>query len=163
MPKLRPETAKARAQNLIKPLLRNRLNHAATARELGVSTSSLSEQVKKPLVQKTLAEYLNKKFTRNYIQKKFAEGLEAKKVVGYLNNKVDGTQKISDEFVEVDDYHCRHKYLVTLLQCGGHLKISDGGNNISAVNIQVNIGGNDGFLSSEEKAKQNTNVIPDGK
>lgn len=155
MPKLRPETAKARAQSLIKPLLRNRLNQAATARELGVSTATLSEQVKKPLVQKTLAEYLNKKFNQKYIQKKFAEGLEAKKVVGYLNNKTAGVDKVSDEFVEVDDYHCRHKYLVTLLQCGGHLKISDGGNNINAVNIQVNISSGDGFLSPAEQAKQN--------
>lgn len=40
-----------------------------------------------------------------------AEGLKANKVVGYLNNKVNDVEKVSDEFVEVPDYHIRAKYV----------------------------------------------------
>ena len=47
------------------------------------------------------------------------EGLNATKVVGYLNNKVNGTQKVSDEFVEIPDYATRHRYLETLVKLKG--------------------------------------------
>ena len=47
------------------------------------------------------------------------EGLKATKVIGYLNQKTNGTQKVSDEFVEIPDYHCRHKYLEAALKLKG--------------------------------------------
>lgn len=52
----------------------------------------------------------------NKLIKVLKEGLQATKVIGYLNQKTNGTQKVSDEFVEIPDYHCRHKYLETALK-----------------------------------------------
>jgi len=52
----------------------------------------------------------------NELIKVLKEGLQATKVVGYLNNKTNGTQKVSDEFVEIPDYNCRHRYLETALK-----------------------------------------------
>lgn len=140
MPAELKQNAEQKAQIIVSACVRNRMNSQLAANELGVSRQAIQQQLKKPIVQKTLAEYLNKKFPAKYIQRKFTEGLEAKKVVGYLNNKVDGVEKTSDDFVEVDDLHCRHKYLVTLLQCEGHLRPD--GNNLNvavAINNYSNI------------------------
>ena len=57
--------------------------------------------------------------TDEVLATKLQEGLDASKVVGYLNNKVKGTEKVSDEFVEVADYHVRHKYLDTAFKLKG--------------------------------------------
>jgi len=54
--------------------------------------------------------------TDNVLVRVLQEGLQATKVIGYLNQKINGTQKVSDEFVEIPDYHCRHKYLETALK-----------------------------------------------
>lgn len=135
MPKYRPETEKAKAKILTKAYVESRLNQSALARKVGVKRASINQRLNRPIVQKTLAEYLDKHFTKNYIKTKFKDGLEADKVVGYLNNKVDGVEKISDEFVEVPDLHCRHKYLVTLLECQGHLKTNGKNGGVSIVNI----------------------------
>ncbi len=135
MPKLTSEVAKARATKVVKGLIKNGLNESRLAVEEGVTPQAISKKVNSPLVQKTLAEYLERSFNRKYIKTKFKDGLEANKVVGYLNNKVDGTQKVSDEFVEVADLHCRHKYLVTLLECQGLLRHSSNGNNVSILTV----------------------------
>ena len=135
MPKYRPETAKLKAKALTKPVLKHNLNLSAVARERGVKRQTIQEQFHSPIVQQTLAEYLNKYFKKPYIRRKFSDGLEGNKVVGYLNNLVGGTQKVSDEFVEVPDLHCRHKYLVTLLECQGHIKHNTNGVVISSTHL----------------------------
>jgi len=124
MPADLQEYREIKARNLVKSYIDNNCNQSAVARKVGTTSQAINQRLQTPLVKKTLADYLNKKFNKKYIQKKFQDGLEAKKVVGFLNNKVDGAQKVSDEFVEVDDLHCRHKYLRTLLECGGHLNNS---------------------------------------
>lgn len=57
-------------------------------------------------VEKTLKE---KGVTFEEIVERLKECLTAKKVVGYLNSRVQGVEKISDEFVEVPDYQVRIK------------------------------------------------------
>lgn len=52
----------------------------------------------------------------NELIKVLKEGLQATKVIGYLNQKTNGTQKVSDEFVEIPDHNCRHRYLETALK-----------------------------------------------
>lgn len=151
MPKYRSEIAKAKAKALIKLYIRNGLNQRALAKERGVSPQAIGEQLKRPIVQQTLAEYLQKSFKYKYIKTKFNDGLEANKVVGYLNNKVEGAQKVSDEFVEVPDLHCRHKYLVTLLECQKYLKHNTNGNGVSISNIVINFKSPQGFISDKEK------------
>lgn len=136
MPKYKSEIAKAKAKRLIKSYIRNGLNQSAVAREEGVTSEAINQRFKhNPAIKETLAEYLRHQFKRGYIKRKFKDGLEAQKVVGYLNNKVEGTQKVSDEFVEVPDLHCRHRYLVTLLECQGLLKHNGNGNGASVINI----------------------------
>jgi len=116
MPRYRPETAKAKAKKLAKAYSKAGFNQTRLAEKEGVTSQAINQRLKKAPVQRTLEEYLDKAFPKSYIQNKFKEGLEGNKVVGYLNNKVEGTQKVSDEFIEVPDLHCRHKYLVTLLE-----------------------------------------------
>lgn len=53
------------------------------------------------------------------------EGLKANKVLGYLNNKTNGVDKVSDEFVETPDHATRHKFLTTALELLKLLKASD--------------------------------------
>jgi len=135
MPRYRPETEKLKAQKLIKAYQEANFNQHELARREGVSQPAIFDRLHKPYVQKTLAEYLEKHFPKSYIQKKFKEGLEASKVIGYLNSKVDGVQKVSDEFIEVPDLRCRHRYLVTLLECQGHLKHNGNNKGITVINI----------------------------
>ena len=62
-------------------------------------------------------EFLEKHdLTDKKIAKVIKEGLEANKTLGYLNNKVNGVNKISDEFIDVPDHSTRHKFLTTLLE-----------------------------------------------
>ena|SRR3990167_2942584 len=135
MPRYRPETERAKAESLAKSCIKHNFNQSRVAKELGVSHQAVNERLHSKPVQKTLAEYLQKSFSRKYVRTKFKDGLEAKKVVGYLNNKVAGAEKISDEFIEVDDLYCRHKYLITLLECEGLLKHNGNGNGVSVVNV----------------------------
>ena len=134
MPRYRPETAKLKAKNLLKPLIKNKFNHSATARELGVAQSTISEQFHNPLVQETLAEYLNKSFNLEYIKSKFKDGLTAKRI---------------GKFGEHPDLYCRHKYLVTLLECEGHLKFNGNGKG-GTVAVIVNIRNPDRLLTSTQ-------------
>ena len=136
MPKLSPELEKARALKVVKGLNRNNFNASALARESGVSPQAIAKKIKRPIVQKTLSDYLKKHFSQKYIKDKLREGLKANKVVGYLNNKTEGVEKVSDEFVEVPDFHCRHKYLVTLLECQGNIK-SNGKNGDTHIHITI--------------------------
>jgi len=64
--------------------------------------------------------------TEELISKKINEGLNAEKVVGYLNQykktedgkieKIEPDQVVSNEFVEVPDHYVQHKYLETLIK-----------------------------------------------
>jgi len=135
MPRYRPETEKLKAEQFIKSYAKSGFNQTRLAQKEGISQPAVSKRLAKKYVQKTLAEYLEKHFPKSYIQKKFKEGLEASKVIGYLNSKVDGVQKVSDEFIEVPDLHCRHRYLVTLLECQGHLKHNGNNKGITVINI----------------------------
>ena len=72
-------------------------------------------------IHEALAEAFEKhNLTEDRIAGKIDDGLEANKVIGYLNNKTSGVQKVSDEFIEIPDHHARHKYLDTLCKLKGH-------------------------------------------
>jgi len=150
MPRYRPETERARAKSLTKSLIDNGLSQTAVARKEGVTPQAINQRLKHLPVQKSFAEMMDKEgLTDNYLRKKLKEGLEANKVVGYLNNKVDGTQKVSDEFVEVPDLHCRHKYLVTALELKKYLK-HNGSNGVNVSTIIFNFKAPEKLLSSKE-------------
>ena len=71
----------------------------------------------------------------NRLATRLSEGLDSVKVVGYLNNKVKGAEKVSDEFVEVPDMYARHKYLLTALELKGHLRKDKEGEGTKIINI----------------------------
>lgn len=81
------------------------------------------ENVSKPLISRLFQELLEESgITAKEIAKVLKEGLNSTKVLGYLNNKVNGTEKVSDEFVETPDYSVRHKYLVLAMEALGYIK-----------------------------------------
>jgi|GEM_PF-5656278 Terminase small subunit. len=57
------------------------------------------------------------------------EGLSAKKQVGAISGRGAGEGTV--DFVDVEDYAVRHKYLETALKLGGHLRQQDGGNSVN--------------------------------
>jgi len=93
-------------------------------RRLGITQAAVSRRNIIALKNPEIKELLNKhELSEEVLLIKLKEGLNATRVVGYLNNKVEGVQKVSDEFVEVPDYSTRHKYLVTALELHGHLRL----------------------------------------
>ena len=140
MPRYTQETAKAKAKILTKLYAENNLNQSRVAEKEGVTRAAINQRFKQPIVKKTFAEMMDKAgMSDAYLRKKIKEGLEATRVVGYLNNKVDGVQKVSDEFVEVPDMHCRHKYLTTALEVKGIIKYNGngkGGNQVVIIRIE---------------------------
>jgi len=137
MPRYRPETEKLKAKILTKAYIKSGFNQSRLAEKEGVTSQAINQRFShNRAIKKTFAEMMSKAgITDTYLRKKMKEGLEANRVVGYLNNKVDGVQKVSDEFVETPDMHCRHKYLVTALEVKGHIKHNGNGKGISIVNI----------------------------
>lgn len=109
------------------------LNVKKTALKENRSYQSTYTQLHQPYVQRIFQELLQEMgVTKDKLAQRLNEGLDATKVVGYLNNKVKGTQKVSDEFVEVPDYQIRHKYLTTALECLDIIKYNN------KVDVKVN-------------------------
>ena len=159
MPKLTPEMQKARAKRLIKGLAEVGFNKTALARKEGVSTMAIIKRCNRDFVKKTFDEcLLEVGVTDEKAAKVLLEGLEANKVIGYLNNKINGTQKVSDEFIEVPDKHCRHKYLVTYLEFKRYLKHNNSANGIKIINIinGYRNNGDAGSLRPEEQPAKST-------
>ena len=80
MPKYRPETARAKAKALLKPILKNGLNIAATARDLGLSQPTVQERFHQPFVQDALKEYLDSPGLKAELEKVAKEGLAANRL-----------------------------------------------------------------------------------
>jgi len=152
MPKYRPETARRKARKLVKACLDADLNESEVARREGVSQQAINQRIQKnSQVKKTFTELMDKEgLSDKYLRKKIKEGLDASKVVGYLNNKVEGTQKISDEFVEVPDMHCRHKYLVTALEVKKIIKVNGNEKGVNVSTIIFNIRDKSGLFTRTE-------------
>lgn len=139
MPRYKPHIAKAKARKLIKDYAKAGLNQTRLAKQKKVSQANISQKLAKLPVKETMAELLNKiGVTDKRLAERLNEGIDANKIVGYLNSKVNGTQKVSDEFVEVPDLHCRHKYILTTLELKGHIKTNGRGVNVSTIIFQFN-------------------------
>ena len=135
MPKQRPETEKAKAENLLKHLEKNRFNQSEVARQRGVNQTTINEQFNRKPTQDALNRYLDSKKTAKKVAKRLDEGLDSTKVIGYLhqykkeeNGKVEKAKPdevVSNEFITVEDMHARHKYLTTYMQATGKIKNND--------------------------------------
>ncbi len=102
---------------LLKTYLECGCDKKKTANRLRKNYSQVYNQLHQPYVRNIFKmRLLEKGITFYRLAKVLDEGLDAKKVVGYLNNKTQGVEKVSDEFVEVPDYPTRHKYLNTALE-----------------------------------------------
>lgn len=148
MPKYKLSTERIKANQVAKTLLKNDVNAAEVARQKGTTRQNESQKLRRKPVRDALTRYLESSKTIKKVKQRLDEGLDANKVIGYLNNKIDGVQKVSDEFVEVPDKHCRHKYLVTYLQVTGRLKNNGSGKGNQVVVI------NYGYRKSIENVKK---------
>lgn len=70
----------------------------------------------KEYVEKAMKD---KGITFEFLMEQLHGCLNANKVVGYLNKKVQGAEQVSDEFVEVPDYYVRIKAIDISLKLQG--------------------------------------------
>ncbi len=105
MPKLKPETQRLRAQDLLKLAKRHRWNKESIARELGISHQAVSDRFNKPYVQEELWGIMEKQgLTLQEDALDLKRLRKAKRIIGYLHqykkNKKGELEKISpDEIV----------------------------------------------------------------
>lgn len=142
MPRYRPETEKAKAENLTKLQLENGMNQARVAKIEGVTRSAINHRLSRSPVQRTLQDTINSNLKR--------AGIIARKVYKRLDAQLDATRVISAmvspngkdkdangqtcDFIDVPDHNARHKAIETCLTLMGHLKPINGKNaSITAV------------------------------
>jgi acid stress-induced BolA-like protein IbaG/YrbA len=132
MPKYTQETARLKAQQLIKPYIRNGLNQSAVAKELGVTSEAINQRLQHQPVKDALREYINSPKLKAKLIEVATEALRAKKY----------TKKGSKP-----DHDARHKYWHDLVIAGGVLKENGKGLNATII---VTIGNKPGLLSPTE-------------
>jgi len=125
MPKRSKEKQAIRDKAFIKLAVECDFNETEMARRLEVSPAAIQSRMKRIIKTDTFEELMEQHgLTDDFLLEKVAEGCRAQKVVGYLNNKVNGAEKVSDEFVEVPDMPTRHKYVITAFELMGKLKFN---------------------------------------
>ena len=147
-----------KALQLLKVYLECGCNKVTTARRLGKSYTQVYSQLHKPYVRNIFKMLLLERgITFDKLAKVMDEGLGATKITGYLNNKVDGVEKVSDEFIETPDYATRHKYLNTALEAFEILKYN--------VKVDATVINNNIILTQAEQEEYNTlrNRVKDSK
>ena len=143
MPRYRPETEKLKAENLLKPLIANKLNQSKTARQLGVSQATINEQFNRKPVQDALQKFLNSPKLKNRLIKVAEEGLAANKVIScnVIANDGEGMKdanSMTKDFVDVPDHQSRHKFWHDLMVGAGGIKTGDGASGISVTAVIYN-------------------------
>ena len=121
MPKYKANNKKLKAKLLAKTCLKNNLNNAKTARQLGVTKQAIQQQVNTPEVQDALQVYLDSADLKDKLIKKADEGLEANKIISANITYGEADEK-TDDFIEVPDHNARHRYWHDLMQILGKLK-----------------------------------------
>ena len=151
MPKYTKKIQKEKDNKIIKDYIDSGFNQNEMAKRLGITQSAVSQRLARLEKTGTFSQILEEYgITDIELAKTMKAGLEATKVVGYLNNKTQGTEKVSDEFVEVPDHHCRHRYLETALEVKGHIRQNNTKANVAAVIINF---GNKSGLFTEAQAE----------
>ena len=130
MPKLSLATQKIRAKTLTKDLQAVNGVQSHLAKKRGVTRSAISQQLKRPYVQKQIALLLDKNgVTDKFIVQNIKEGMKADKVISaYVHvsksspdvDNLEANEKTTD-FVDVPDWANRHKFTETALKLKGHL------------------------------------------
>lgn len=103
----KPKTKKQK--DFLKNLASGDTPHAAAVKAGYKSPSSAARETidnHREYIEKTLKE---KGPTFELVVERLKACMTATKVVGYLNNKVQGTEKVSDEFVEIPDFQVQVK------------------------------------------------------
>ena len=159
MPEYRPETRNRKAKELASLYKKSKGKQAEMARQTGVSRAAISQRFKRnPEISLLVNEQIQEEAKKQGIDirwylKKLKNGADnASKITGYLNNKVNGVDKVSDEFVETPDWSAQHKYLVTLGEFLGYLRRSGSDTNVTT---QVLVGAE---LMDRIKELENTRV-----
>jgi len=133
MPKLKPETQKLRAQDLLKLGKKHRWSPTAIAKELGISQQAVSDRFNKPYVQEELWGIMEKQgLTLQEDAADLKRLRKAKRIIGYLHQykknkkgeleKISPDETVSNEFIEADDNTTQLNALKLTLQLKGLLK-----------------------------------------
>jgi len=184
MPKLRPETARARAKKLIKSYSATGLNQSELARLEGVSPSAINQRLNKAHVQKTFAEIMDSNGLEDaMLVEKIKEGLEATKVISAFvivkpdkdgEGKEAGMQSPNPEvrsmsadgktvdFIDIPDYRTRHLYLHTALEAKKIIKPPANGGGMQVSAVIFNIGNPSMILSPAEERLINGHAADPG-
>ncbi|MFZ5990135.1 MAG: hypothetical protein ACOYWZ_23825 [Bacillota bacterium] len=146
-----PDSIKKRKRQTLTPREKRLLKFLPTAnsiseamRKAGYSESVVNSGERLRLLQKvTIQEKMRELgLTDECFLNTLKEGLQAKKVISAMVVAPSGegmkdANSMTRDFVEVDDYDCRHKYLVTGLRLHGHLNEKNNDGDVT-FNIQVN-------------------------
>lgn len=108
------------------------MSKAAAALSAGYSHATAYHHINDVEKRVNLRHWLEAQgLTDKRLSEKVNEGLNATKIIGYLHSyrkdedgkveKIAPDEVVSNEFVEVPDWHARHKYLETLMKLMGKL------------------------------------------
>lgn len=145
MPILSPALKRARANKVVKGLIKNRLNESALAREKGVTPQAISKQVNKPEVQDKLQEFLDSPALDQLLLEVASQGLCADRPVGaaILISKNGGIEKAEEQgAIRMPDHSARHKFWHDCMIIKRKLKIDSSGENgkppiINSISIRI--------------------------
>lgn len=152
MPRLRPETERARAIKLTKDYIKTNLNQTRLAEKEGVTSQNINQRLARVPVQKTLDEHIQrvaKKIGINltWLLRKYKIGAEeAEKIIGYLHQykknkggnieKIKPDEVVSSEFITTKDWLCQRLYLRDIAEIMKWIKTNGkNGNSVSVINI----------------------------
>ena len=145
MPKLRPETEKIKASNIVKDLQKNGMSQSKLAKKEGVTRQAIHQRLQRNYVKVAFEDLLEKSGVSD---KKLAEtisnGIDAEKSVS-ADILVDENGQVKKDFdnygaVMVPDWPSRHKFVQTALQLKGHIKdgnITINNNNLTKIDASI--------------------------
>jgi hypothetical protein len=154
MPKLRPETARARASKIIKDYSEAGFNQSRLAEKKGVSQANISQCLNRLPVKKTLQDIINENLkkagtTLRKVYRINDEQLSATRTISAVISP-DGKQKDANgqscDFVEVPDWIARDKALDRTFVLMGHIKHTNGNGKGGVSAIIINIRNQSGLL-----------------
>ena len=141
MPKYKKANKKAKAKLLSKTFIKNGFSQVKTAKELGITSQAVGQQVSQPIVQDAIQEYLDSPKLKNKLISVADEGLSATRVISavvFPDGKDKDATGQSCDFIEVPDHNARHKYWRDLMTAIGKLNVGiESGNVFNTKIIQL--------------------------
>ena len=147
MPTYKPETEKAKAENLTKLYLEENMSQIAVAKREGVTKQAIHQRIHRPAVQSVLQKYFESEKLNKRLVKVAKEGLRANRII---QDKLDNIEDEETNSSTIPDHNVRHKFWRDILIIKGKLKPNGNGKGVSVSNVIINIRDKSGLCSRAE-------------